>query len=246
MRDSLHAAVALLVSVFAVQNAIAATILSSGDATQNFTSTNHPVTGPVGGASAIITADVGQSSAFGPWQQFLLNNATGPAEVPPHSISSGVNVGVNETITNLGGVTWNHWTEKVLSRTTISTFNDSPGFQFRTASILVEADYGSGFTVLTNGVHYTRVDTPATGIAFEPTAVEAFTLNFQPGFEIQNGDKLRINKNIFEVFNDGDIWLQGQAAQLGVFPGPVPEPSAAVACAFALTAFAARRHPRAV
>src|SRR5688500_5883571 len=99
MKDSRRIAAALitlLILAHAAQRARAATILASFDNSQNFSSTNHLVTGPAGGASALVTQDVGHSPAFGPWQMFLTNAATDPGATPPHSISSGVDVGISE------------------------------------------------------------------------------------------------------------------------------------------------------
>jgi hypothetical protein len=244
MRDSLRmtaAVAALLLLTHVAHRAHAATILSSSDNTQNFSSTNHVVLGPAGGASVVVTQDVGHSPSFGPWRKFLINGATDPSASPPHSISSGVDVGMLETLTNLGGVAWNQWTEKVLTRTTIATPNDSPGFQFKNGSLLVEANYGSGFVVLTQGVHYTAVATPASGIGFDPNGSEALTINFQTGFHIEPGDKLRLSANIFEVFGDGDVWQQGLAAGITAFPGVVPEPAAMGMIALATTMLLRRR-----
>jgi hypothetical protein len=244
MRDSLRmtaAFAALLLLTQVADHAHAATILSSGDNTQNFSSTNHIVIGPAGGASVLVTQDVGHSPSFGPWRKFLINGATDPSASPPHSISSGVDVGMLETMTNLGGAAWNQWTEKVFTRTTIATTNDAPGFQFKNGSLLVEANYGAGFIVLTQGVHYTAVATPAPGIGFDPNGSEAFKINFQPGFEIDTGDKLRLSANIFEVFGDGDVWQQGLAAGIDAFPGVVPEPAAMSMIALAATMLLRRR-----
>ena len=242
MKDSRRFAAALigfLVLAHVAPRAQAATILSSFDNTQNFTSTNHLLTGPAGNASTLVTQDVGHSPAFGPWQMFLTNAATDSMAVPPHSISSGVDVGVTKTLTNLGVLAWTQWTEKVLSRTTIATTNDSPGFQFRNNTLLVEANYGSGFMVLTPGTHYNAVQTPAPGIGFDPNGSESIAITFLPGFAVETGDKLRISNRIFEVFGDTSVWVQGESAVIGQYPS-VPEPATTL-LGLAATAILRRR-----
>jgi hypothetical protein len=206
-----------------------AAIPASGDTSQpSGTPTNHSITGPSGGTgtgvkSVSIVEDVIHSPAAGPWHKNLINNTTGGS--PNGQLFSGVPVDITETLTNLGGVAWNQWTEQVVTRTTIANPNDAPGFQFENSSLMVEASYGGPFAPLINGVHYAVAGTPAPGPGFEPNGWESFTITLFPGFEIGPGDVLRINKDIFEVFGDGNVWVSGEAAEIAQFPGVVPEPA---------------------
>jgi hypothetical protein len=218
-------------------------ISASGDNSQPFTTTNHSITGPSGGgggASVTITEDIILAPSAGPWHKNLINNTTGPTS-PPGMLPSGANVGISETLTNLGGIAWNQWTERVVTRTTISSPNDAPGYQFNNSTLFVEANYGAGFVPLTNGVQYTVVGTPAPGPGFEPNGWEAITITLQPGFQINPTNKLRISKDIFEVFGDGNIWLSGEAAEIAQFPGAIPEPASLALMSIAALSLLRRR-----
>jgi hypothetical protein len=62
---------------------------------------------------------------------------------------------------------------------------------------------------------------------------------------IANGQRLRIEKQIFEVFGDGDVWRPGleNAAVLGQFP-TVPEPGVTTVFATGITGLLIRRRAK--
>ena len=84
------------------------------------------------------------------------------------------------------------------------------------------------------------VATPAPGPGFDPNGWESLVITFQPGFEIDSGDKLRIEKDIFEVFLDGNVWQPGEVAEIAQFPS-IPEPGALALIALIAPAILRRR-----
>jgi hypothetical protein len=216
-----------------------AVILTSGDTSQPSTTTNYAITGSMGGPTfpnVSIVEDIGFSPGAGPWHKNLVNNTTSG----PGGLASGTNVAITETLSNLGGVPWTSWNEKVLTRTTIGSPNDAPGFQFRQGSVAVQADYGAGFVPLTQGVDYTVIGTPAPGPGNDPNGWESLVIQFFPGAQINPSNKLQIKKDIFESFGDGNTWVFGEAAEIGQFPG-VPEPASLTLCAIGAVGMIARR-----
>ena len=230
-------AIALLLAAGATA-ARAAVIFASPDTSQPFSTTNHSIIGTApNGGNVTLTQDIAHDPTAGPWHKNLINNTTGPNM---GQIFSGSNVAVTETMTNLGLVPWNQWTETVVTRTTIGSPNDSPGFQFQQGSVFVSADYGAGFVPLTNGVHYTLTGTPAPGVGFDPNGWETVQITLLPGSQINPGNALQISQNLFEVFGDGNVWVSGEAAELAQFPA-VPEPTSMMMLALPLALLARRR-----
>jgi hypothetical protein len=241
MKSSVHFLAALSAILFfaCAHPAQAATILASPDNTQPFSTTGHSITGAApNGGNVTILQDIALDPSAGPWHKNLVNNTSPGGSMG--QIFSGSNVAVTETMANLGAVPWNQWTEKVLSRTTINTPNDSPGFLIRRTSPSLQADYGSGFVPLTQGTHYAVVGTPDSGPGADTDGWEAISFVLLPGSEINPGNKLRISEQVYEVFLDGNIWAQGEAAEIAQFPG-VPEPSCAALLTLPVLATLSRR-----
>jgi hypothetical protein len=235
MRYRLTASIAVVLLTF-LDPARAVTIGASSDITQPITSTNHSVTGPPSGASTSIVADIAHDLNSGPWHKNLINNGT-------NAIPSGNNVGIQEVLTNTGAATWTGWNERVVTRTTINTPNDSPGFLFRQSSLALQADYGAGFVPLTQGPDYTVTVVPYSGPP-DPSGNgqgwEEITIFLAPVRSIQTSNRLQINKQIFEVFLDGNLWNLGEAAEIAQYPIAVPEPASLGLAAFGAITLLAR------
>lgn len=191
---------------------------ASGDTTRPSQETLHPFF--AGGFQ--ITENVAFDPAAGPWLKRLINGG--------QSHNSGQNVPIIETFTNTGTLAWTDWHEEVRSRTQIPGGpGDEPGFLFREGSVSIAADFGGGFVPLADGVDYTLVPTlysgvPEPGNNFNWEAVSVF---FAPNRLIAPGNRLRIEKSIFEVFGDADPWRPQEEAILAQYP-TVPEPSSAL------------------
>ena len=80
---------------------------------------------------------------------------------------------------------------------------------------------------LVQGVDYTLTPIPNTGppVGGDNAHWQGFNVTFTPARRIATNNKLRIQKDIFEMFGDANIWTQGESAQLAEFP--IPEPSVA-------------------
>jgi hypothetical protein len=74
---------------------------------------------------------------------------------------------------------------------------------------------------------------------------EAISILFAPHRVIETGDVLLIEKDIFEVFGDANIWMPGEAAQIAEYPTGVPEPAALSTLAIATGALLGGRRRRA-
>src|SRR4051812_25557851 len=125
-------------------SADAAVIPASGDITKPSTSSNYSVTG----SAVPVVESVSRDPLAGPWLTNFTNNTGGGRP-------SGQDTTMIDVLTNLGALAWTGWHEKVESRTTQNTPNDSPGFLFDSIHLQVMGDYGSGFVTLTQGVDYT-------------------------------------------------------------------------------------------
>jgi hypothetical protein len=240
MHPSFRALAALsAISFLSCAQVASAAIGASGDASKpsQSTSYNRFGGGGGGGGNFQVVEGVALDPLAGPWQKSLVNNG-------PGGVASGVDVAITEILTNVGAVPWTDWHENVVSRTTIFAPNDSPGFLFRQGSLTLSADYGAGFVPLTQGTDYTLVTTPNSGPP-DPSGNdanwEAIDIFFNPSANIGPGNTLRIDKSIFEVFLDGNVWQNGEAAVIAEFPSAVPEPAAVAICAGALMAIAQRR-----
>jgi hypothetical protein len=166
--------------------------------------TTH-VVGDAGGF--FIAADVSYDPAFGPWVKEL-DNVGAP-------ILSGEDVPLFEMVTNTGDVTWTGWHEGVVSTTFIGIV--IPGFLFRAGSLVLSRDGDP----LVEGVDYTVTPTVHTASG-DPGGNfgnwEAVSISFTPSGEIAPGQTLTIEKSIFEVFLDANIWTSGEAAVIEQYP----------------------------
>jgi len=219
MRYQAMGSIAVAVLVF-VYPARAATISASGDTSMPSTTTNYSLTGTPSSASVSIIENVIDDAASGPWHKMVANGTNG-------AISSGQDVSLLETFTNAGLTPWTGWHEEVVTRTTINHPNDSTDYLFHQGTLSVQADYGAGLVGLTQGVDYTLTTVPYSGPS-DPggndNGWEALTINLSPTKQILTGDKLVVNKSMFEVFLNGDIWHVDQNAELAQYPTVVPEP----------------------
>jgi len=202
----------------------------------------YQVTGGGGGggpANVTIVEDVALDFSAGPWLKDLVN-ATGSGFL------SGQNRTISETLTNAGTLTWTGWHERVVTRTTVGGGqpDNSPGFLFRPNSLTLSANRGAGFVPLVENVDYTVAATsppPGSGGGSE---WETITITFTPQAVIEPGDILNIQKDIFEVFGDADIWMPGEAARIGEYPIGVPEPGGLATIAVAAVALVRRGRGR--
>jgi hypothetical protein len=223
MQCFLRLSCALILSL-AVTRQSFALVGASPDMTKPGAMTSYGIVGGGSGPIFQISDTVVLDANAGPWTK-TLTNTTGSG------ISSGADRSIEETLTNVGAATWLGWHESILTRTTIIQPNDAPGFLFRNGSLVVTANYGSGAVTLTPGVDFTLTTTPYSGPPDPGNNQhwEAIDIVFAPGRAIETGDLLHIEKAIFEVFGDGDVWRPGDSAELSEFP--LPEPTSAIACA---------------
>jgi hypothetical protein len=178
------------------------------------------------GSGYLVVETVSYDGTAGAWQKELINNRNGV-------IPSGNQVSIDEQLTNAGPRSWTDWHEAILPNPSDPPF---PDFLFTAGSLLVTRNA----VPLTAGIDYTlstTVDNSGIGITPGGDWV-ALSIFFSPSAVIQPGDVLGITKNIFEVFNDGDVWDVGEFALLGQYP-TVPEPSSLVLAAFGLIGLAA-------
>jgi hypothetical protein len=217
---------------FALPRAHAQVVLASGDP-------NAPPTIDVMSFSSgtfSITSAVAYEEGAGQWHKELI--------APPGGGNSGDRFDIVETILNAGSQAWTDWHERVVSTTDINTTGDpnDPGFLFDNDSLHVYRN-----NVLLNlGTDYQIVPQPFNfGPQGNPGHWSAFDILFQPGSTIQPSDTLRIEKQIFEVFGDGDIWMPGEVAIIAQYP-TIPEPTALLLAATALlsTPLGRRRRDR--
>ena len=212
---------------FALPRAHAQVVFASGDP-------NAPPTIDVMSFSSgtfSITSAVAYEEGAGQWHKELI--------APPSGGNSGQRFDIVETIENVGAHTWTDWHERVVSTTTINDPNgNDPGFLFDNDSLHVSRN-----NVLLNlGTDYQLVPQPFN---FGPPGENfghwyAFDIFFELGSTIQPGDALRIEKQIFEVFRDANIWMPGTIAVIAQYP-TVPEPTALLLASAGLLASSVRR-----
>ncbi len=177
-----------------------------------------------------IDGSVSHNTGFGPWEKRLV----GPA---PNTFS-GDRLDIVEIINNVGTDVWTDWHEKVLSTTTINT-PDDPGFLFDRNTINVYRNN----VLLAEGLDYALQGDPFFG-GGNGGHYRAIDIFFSSGSTILPGDQLRIEKQIFEVFGDGNVWQQGEQAIIAQYP-TIPEPSAIVLAGLgALACLSGRRRAR--
>ena len=215
------------------RNALAAVNASSNPAGPS-QPTSYNISGGGGSGSFSVSENVVLDTTAGRWLTSLVNS--GGSGIP-----SGADRTIVETMTNTGAISWTGWHESIVSRTTINQTDDSPGFLFRENSLTVQADYGSGFINLTQGVDYTIVAVPDSGPpgGGNGTNWESVDVLLSPARTILSGNTLRIQKDIFEVFLDADTWRPDEAAVIGQYP--VPEPTSTIAMASLAAAVMRRR-----
>lgn len=190
------------------------------------------------GSGFDIEEDVVLSSGAGHWLKVLSLD---------QGVSSGTDVHIHEVLHNTGTRPWTDWHEEIISRTVIDIPGgpqnfDAPGFLFRKESVSISADYGNGVVALVEGVDYQLVPhvfLDGTG-ADSPNSNngnwEAVWLFFEPGKEIQPGDTLMIDKDIFEVFLNERPWDPQIVAQIIEYPTPEPASLALIIGGIALLA----------
>ncbi|HEX5445053.1 MAG TPA: hypothetical protein VFW87_14540 [Pirellulales bacterium] len=207
---------ALALTLAAARSAFAVVAASGGGGPITTTSYNGNRNDPF-----VIVADVAYDPGAGQWQKELVNTGSGSM------LPSGQPAAIDETLTNVGTVTWTDWHERVVSLTDVGSGLNYPGFLFLSGSLNVYRNGG----LLTEGTDYTLTTVVVTGQVSAGGDWRAIDIFFAPSAAIQPGDSLHITKEIFEVFDNGKIWEQGEAAVLAQYP-TVPEP-ASVALALA-------------
>lgn len=215
-----------LFALFVVARSAEAAVNASGDGGNPISTATYG--GDIGGF--VVTEDVALNPLAGPWHKELVNLGS--------EILSGERVSVFETLTNVGSA-WGDWHEAIFS----TTFGGSTyaGFLFDKDSLILSADRGSGIVVLTEGVDYALETTDFTGpgAGGDNDGWVAISIVFAPGAEIESGETLLIEKQIFEVFLDVNTWASEEAAVISQYPTPVPEPPKALLLAAGLAAVAA-------
>jgi|GEM_PF-4212926 len=186
-----------------------------------------------------IIEDVTYDPGAGPWIKQLINNPSGGP------IVSGFRVNIMETLTNTGTRSWTDWHEEILTDTLINGFPER-GFLFDKNFLNLMADYGNGFQPLAEITDYTvmGMDYVGPGSSNENMGLEAIWIFFEPHAVIQTGDTLKIEKQIFEVHLDANVWQPGEFVEIAQYP-TIPEPSSILLAAASLVFLACRRrkHP---
>jgi hypothetical protein len=189
------------------------------------------------GSGFDIVASLHLDPLAGPWVKSLTN--IGP------SLSSGTEVFITETLTNDGPIPWTDWHEEIISVANVGGGGGGgtqvPGFLFRNGSVNLQADYGAGFVSLLEGPDYSlqTMDYNGPPVNGNNNNWEAVWIFFEPHAVIETGDTLRIEKRIFEIYGDGNIWQTGESAQIAQYP--TPEPTTALIIAPLATAVLLRR-----
>jgi hypothetical protein len=229
--------VAAFVFLSFTSRAVDGAVSASPNNSQPSQSTNYILTGSGGSGTFEVSENVSLDFAAGPWSKSFVNGAGS-------SIPSGSTPEIDETLTNTGALTWTGWHEAITSRTSISQPNDAPGFLFRHDTLVLTANYGSGDVALQEGVDYTLVTTPYSGPG-DPgnnSHWEAIDITFAANRQIETGDILHLQKGIFEVFGDANVWQPGEAAVVSEFP--TPEPASAIGGITMVTVLLAQRRGR--
>lgn len=200
-------------------------ITASGNFNNPSTTTQHVGDKPDGFE---ITDDVGFDPSKGPWIKQLVNDPQGIG------ISSGNRVNIIETFTNTGTQHWTDWHEEILTTTIFvgggggggGGGEPPPGFLFDKNFFNLMADRGAGFEGLVENVDYTKatMEFLGPGSGNDNMGLEAIWIFFEPHAAIQPGDTIKIEKQIFEVHLDGNIWQPGEFVEIAQYP-TVPEPS---------------------
>lgn len=151
----------------------------------------------------------------GAWHKELQNVGTGPGLMLP----SGQGVDIDETFVNGGVHTWTDWHEMILSTTDLGGGPNYPGFLFTNGSLNVFRNGG----LLAEGTDYMLMTDTYMNQVSPGGDWSVIWITFSPGASIQVGDTLRITKQIFEVYGDGNIWATGEVALVAQYP-TVPEP----------------------
>ena len=201
-------------------------------------STTTPYNGNQNGFE--IIADVTYDPSAGPWIKQLVNDLGGG------QIQSGMRVNITETLTNTGSLSWTDWHEEILTLTGGGGGGGtSLGFLFDKNFLNLMADYGNGFQPLVESVDYTvmEMDYLGPGSSGLNMGLEAIWIFFEPHAVIQTSDTLKIEKQIFEVHLDGNIWQQGEFVEIAQYP-TIPEPSTMMLATMALGLFGWRRQQR--
>ena len=193
--------------------------------------------GPFGGTpSFLLVANVTYDPSADNLFKDFTNTSAGTGG-SGSGILSGQNVPIDETFFNSGTDTWIAWTERVVSRSTPN--GSDPGFLFDDQTPITVKRNG---LILTQGVDYTL----STMFSGPPgnNGYEEITINLAPSSYIQPSDSIDIQKQIHEVFGDGNVWALGEAARVAQYPTPVPAPTTLALFAVAGVAPLLRRRRR--
>jgi len=191
-----------------------------------------------------IDEGVAYDPSAGPWIKQLTNTGNG--------IASGNRVNITETLTNIGPYGWTDWHEEIITTTTGGGGGGGGGggepqlgFVFDKDFLSLMADYGSGFEALVENVDYSVMSMPyeGPGAGGDNMGLQAIWILFEPHAVIQTDDVLKIEKQIFEVYLDGNIWQQDEFVEIVEYP-TIPEPSVFVLAAIGLLSLSIGRQRR--
>jgi hypothetical protein len=167
-----------------------------------------------------IDEDVAYDPSAGNWIKRL--------SVMSPGADSGEQVPIIEELTNTGTQPWTDWHENVIGPVENFGFGPATIFAFERQSVDVFRN-GVG---LVEGVDYTLTFTEhPVSQPNQPNGVDpgrhwqGFSLFFGPSGQIGPSDTLRIEKNIFETYLNGDFWNPMVVAEIAEYP-TVPEPAA--------------------
>jgi hypothetical protein len=178
-----------------------------------------------------VAANVSYDATAGQWEKDLTNTGGG--------ISSGQNVAISETLVNSGLLPWTDWHEHVISTTTVDGNPNFPEFLFDSTSLSVSRNG----VPLTAGTDYTLVTDQVFNRSETVADWSSVSIYFNPASDIPVGGTLQISEQIYEVFGNANIWVNGEAAQIGQNP-TVPEPASIVLVCLAAIGLAMTVHWR--
>jgi len=184
-----------------------------------------------------IVANVLHDPSAGPWEKHLVNTGGG--------IESGLLVPITEVLTNIGTDAWTDWHEEIIGPFDTFGFGPATIFAFERESVNV---YRNG-DLLSEGPDYTLQFTLHPVVQPGPNPQnhaesgqhwQSVSIFFSGSNSIQPSDTLTIEKNIFETYLNGTIWMPSIEPVIAQYP-TVPEPTTLVYFLAALAVLGGRR-----
>ena len=178
-----------------------------------------------------ITITALHDPSAGPWLKHLINTGGG--------IESGLLVPITEELRNIGTNAWTDWHEEVVGPIDDDTgFGPATSFAFERDSVNV---YRNG-SLLTQGVDYDLEFTLHPVFQPGPNPMnhadagqhwQSVSIFFSESNSIEPSDTLTIEKNIFETYLNGNIWMPSIEPVIAQYP-TIPEPASIVQLAAGL------------